>query len=249
MGSCPINRFPPDVSPWPPYTVWDYFPAAYNCPYEIERHGALGDGGKWVCGLSRLQNKTDCIIYSFGINYESSFEAAILDNTQHCQIWGYDFSVSSFGPEIPRPQASRVHFFPYGLAGKDAHGPRDQPPMYTLETLMRMNGHTHVDILKVDIESYEFEALESFVQPYLPGGEKHAAGDVLPVAQLQLEIHLWDRSFEYFLQWWENLESVGWRPFWTEPNLVYQNYHHEANTELAEYSFINVKGSNPFIEL
>ncbi len=29
-----------------------------------------------------------------GINDESSFEAALLERTQHCELWGYDFSVS-----------------------------------------------------------------------------------------------------------------------------------------------------------
>ena len=81
-------RFPPNVPPYPPYTVCkhhittslkktifsdpclffsgDFFPASYNCPHEIERIGAFGDGGKWVCGLSRIVEKPDCVIYSFG---------------------------------------------------------------------------------------------------------------------------------------------------------------------------------------
>jgi hypothetical protein len=75
-----------------------------------------------------------------GINLESSFEAEILASTDHCEIWGYDFSVNSFGPEIPRAQASRAHFHPYGLAGTDKHGPDDDPKMYTLESLMKING-------------------------------------------------------------------------------------------------------------
>ena len=30
----------------------------------VERIGELGDGGKWVCGVSRLQEVEDCIFYS-----------------------------------------------------------------------------------------------------------------------------------------------------------------------------------------
>lgn len=44
----------------------DFFPPAFNCPHELERIGNLGDGGKWVCGLSRIEDKPDCVIYSFG---------------------------------------------------------------------------------------------------------------------------------------------------------------------------------------
>jgi hypothetical protein len=32
----------------------------------MQRIGTLGDGGKWVCGLERLEDKKDCIIYSVG---------------------------------------------------------------------------------------------------------------------------------------------------------------------------------------
>ena len=39
----------------------------------MERHGALGDGGKWVCGLSRVAKKPDCVVYSFGKVYFFSF--------------------------------------------------------------------------------------------------------------------------------------------------------------------------------
>jgi len=236
-----IQLFPPDVKPWPAYTVWDFFPAAYNCPHEVQRLGALGDGGKWVCGLSRVEHKPDCIVYSFGVNYESSFEAEILSNTQECQIWGYD-SAKSFGPQITPTQASRTHFHPYGLAGKDSDGPEDDRKMYTLESLMKMNGHTHIDILKIDIERREFETLTALIKPYL------ASGRPLPFGQLQLEVHIWDMSFEEYLTWWEMLEAAGLRPFWTEPNLVYQNYNVGGSTDLAEYSFLNIKGSNVFIK-
>ncbi|KAJ3494556.1 hypothetical protein NMY22_g20056 [Coprinellus aureogranulatus] len=73
-----IALFPPDVAPWPPYTVWDFFPAAFNCPHEIERLGALGDGGKWVCGLSRVAEKRDCIVYSFGMSSLSFLRLSFL---------------------------------------------------------------------------------------------------------------------------------------------------------------------------
>ncbi|KAJ7935562.1 methyltransferase domain-containing protein [Mycena leptocephala] len=237
-----VALFPPNKDPWPAYTVWDFFPAAFNCPHELQRLGALGDGGKWICGITRLETKPDCIVYSFGINYESSFESEILANTDNCEIWGYDFSVNSFGPQIPRSQAHRTHFHPFGLAGTDKHGPDDVDKMYTLESLMKMNGHTHIDLLKIDIERWEFETLTALVKPYIANGKP------LPFGQLSLEIHLWNLSFAEFLTWWESLEAAGLRPFWTEPNLVYQNYNRGGTTDLAEYSFLNIKGDNVFIK-
>jgi len=236
-----IEMFPPAMPPYPAYTAWDFFPAVFNCPHEAERLGALGDGGKWVCGISRLATKPNCVIYSFGINYESSFEAALLSRTHGCQVWGYDFSVNSFGPEIPPTQAFRAHFYPYKLGGWDAHEAEHENKMYTLQTLMANNNHTFIDILKIDIEGWEFDALAAIVREY------KSRGQPLPFGQLQLEIHAWDRNFADYLKWWEALEEAGLRPFWTEPNLVYQNYNRGSSADLAEYSFINILAEHEIV--
>jgi hypothetical protein len=89
-------------------------------------------------------------------------------------------------------------------------------------------GHTFIDILKVDIEGGEFEALASFVASH--------AGEDLPIGQLQVEIHAWKgrERFAYFVKWWESLEAAGLRPFWAEPNLVYLNLYPGARPTLAE---------------
>jgi len=44
----------------------DFFIASFQCPHHVERIGALGDGGKWVCGVERLARQKKCVIYSFG---------------------------------------------------------------------------------------------------------------------------------------------------------------------------------------
>jgi hypothetical protein len=41
----------------------------------MQRIGTLGDGGKWVCGMERIEKKRDCVIYSVGT---PSFGAALL---------------------------------------------------------------------------------------------------------------------------------------------------------------------------
>src|SRR5712691_1489744 len=87
------------------------------------------------------------------------------------------------------------------------HGENDDPKWWTLDSLMKLNGscfsspsqnprlqrlistlrcvcvsdHTFIDILKIDIEGGEFDALTAFVN-------SHAQGD-LPIGQLQIEIH------------------------------------------------------------
>ena len=230
-----------------PFTVWDFFPAAFNCPHTILRLGRLGDGGKWLCGLerhvglphevmshnqptkdpslARISTLTSgkgpvpgkqpgCIIYSFGIFNESSFESEMIGRTPHCQIWGYDFSVNKFGADLDRPEAKgRTHFTQVGIAGKSDTA--KDPPFISIQDLMAINGHDHIDILKMDIEGFEFEAMRSFIEYYQSRDEE------VPLSQFLVEIHLDETtSWDMVVAWWELLESAGFRPVWTEPNLL-----------------------------
>lgn len=68
-GHCELTSTP---------VLWDWFPASWPCPHELERVGVIGDGGKWVCGAERLVQVPNCVIYSFGVEQQSSFEAAFL---------------------------------------------------------------------------------------------------------------------------------------------------------------------------
>ena len=118
--------------------------------------------------------------------------------------------------------------------------------MYNLLTGLLIVEHSHIDVLKIDLEGWEFEVLPQILQPYI------ASGEPLPFGQLLIEIHTWDKRFEDFLTWWELLEAAGLRPFMTEAritcnmshllwslistqvNLVYQNYNRGKPTDLAE---------------
>ncbi|KAG9126735.1 hypothetical protein FRC07_002175 [Ceratobasidium sp. 392] len=203
----------------------------FNCPYETERIGVLGDGGKWACGVSRIKDKPNCVVYSAGISTESSFEAEVLRRT-NCTVYGFDFSVRQFGPEVHNYASlrNRTHFYRYGLAGTDNHS--GNPPMWTIQALMQKHGHTFIDILKIDIEGAEFDTLKSMINYYKDIGP-------LPFGQLQLEIHANKITFMQFLRWWEDLEEAGLRPFWTEPNLLVTNWFRGAPA-YTEYSFLNI---------
>ncbi|KAL6303533.1 methyltransferase domain-containing protein [Sparassis latifolia] len=261
-----VEAFPPKRDF---YTLWDFFIPAFNCPHRVERIGTMGDGGKWVCGMDRIAKQKECVVYSFGVNGESSFEAEILERAPGCQIWGYDFSVSSFGPEIELvPELKeRAHFYPYALGDVNNHGPGADPPVHTLASLMEVNGHNFIDILKIDIEGNEFTSLEKFLEFYTSGaGANRRYGRppinappaawkepevVLPIGQIQIEIHARTDTdygtFSAFKGWWEKLEAAGLRPFWTEPNMVYVNLIRGARPDLVEYSFMNLRGNHALV--
>ena len=149
--------------------------------------------------------------------------------------------MNSFGPEIPASEKHRTHFHAYGLAGRDAHGPDDDVKYYTLQSLFDMNGHEFVDILKIDVESWEFEVMSTFLERYLHSGKP------LPFGQLQIELHTWDKKFPELLEWWEKLEQAGLRPFFQEPNLVYNNYNRGKDQDLTEVRILSVVGVFDFL--
>jgi len=226
-----------------PYSIWDFIPATYTCPHEMERIGRMGDGGKWVCGFSKyeqLPKSKPCIIYSFGVQTESSYEEETLART-HCEIWAYDYSVVDFGKQLNAEHRSRAHFTQAGISGVTDE--KNDPPFYSIQDLMAKNGHTYLDILKIDIEYSEFSALQSLNAAFAA-----SAGQEFPIGQILIEIHLFGKNeFDIttgtFLGWWEALEERGMRPVWTEPNLLYTTLRIENDGEprLAEYTLVNVK--------
>jgi hypothetical protein len=52
--------------------VGDFFTPAFQCPHQLQRIGTLGDGGKWVCGMERIEDKQGCVIYSVGASISVS---------------------------------------------------------------------------------------------------------------------------------------------------------------------------------
>ncbi|KAL3423526.1 hypothetical protein PVAG01_05273 [Phlyctema vagabunda] len=215
-GEEDVGMFPatnaPNYFAWP-WSVWDLVPASYNCPWEIERIGRMGDGGKWVCGMSRYEKNTEtpCILYSFGIQNESSFEQEMLERT-NCEIFGYDFSVAEFGKALKPEFQARAHFTQAGISGTSK--PNEHPPFYSIQDLMAQNGHTYIDILKIDVETSEFDTMVSLNQ---------VAKEEFPIGQMLIELHLFtsqNMRMAHFLDWWEMLEGRGLRPTWTEPNLL-----------------------------
>lgn len=172
----------------------------------------------------------------------------------HCEIWAYDFSVVDFGAQLSTTHRARAHFTQAGISGTtDSHR---SPPFYSIQDLMKMNGHTYLDILKIDIEFSEFDSLRSLSDAF-----SASSGLDFPIGQILIEIHLFGRrnlevtnsqgladgtvhpiTSGEFLDWWEMLEARGIRPAFTEPNLLYSTLMIEnGQPRLAEYTLINTK--------
>ncbi|KAJ7147281.1 methyltransferase domain-containing protein [Mycena filopes] len=225
------------------YTLWDLFAPVFSCPFEVWRVGTMGDGGKWVCGLQRATQQPNCVIYSMGVERQSSFEQEVLRQSERCQVYGFDFSVSQWGPELRADIAvnSRAHFYPWKMGGVDNHAA--SPKEYSFQGIMKELGHDFVDIWKIDIEGSEFSALEAVIKSF--------KGRPLPFGQMEIELHIGYspgmNTIGAIDKWWTMLEDAGLRPFWTELNLLDVNFLRRGPL-VAEWSFINIRGNHALLD-
>jgi hypothetical protein len=158
------------------------------------RVGTFGDGGKWVSDPQSL--KTGTVVYSFGAGDDISFD------TEMAGLYGCEVHCFDPTPSVVRDFAScrpgqpvgkgifRFHAMGLGPVSLDPN----QADVLVLEDekckVKRLSeiaaelGHSHIDILKVDIEGGEMAALTEIL----------TSGTLarLSVKQLLVEFHLWD---------------------------------------------------------
>lgn len=177
----------------------------------MERVGSFGDGGKWICGMSQYAafEERPLVVYSFGVDEDSSFEAELVDRTS-AYVYAFDYTVDDMGPEITNGSKTNVKFSKIGLGGSDQTV--DGNRFMTLPSIMSELGHDYVDILKMDVEGAEFDALDVLMETY--------NGSSLPFGQLMIEFHLWaaPQNIRDLVAWWERLENFGLRPVAQESN-------------------------------
>ena len=157
-----------------PDFVWNHLKANWQCVWGANHLiGHVGDGVKWGCGLNWLaqQPQQECVIYSVGSHNDFSFEESVLQYLPHCKVFTFDPTVAV--PMVPADIADRVEFRKWGLAGKD------EGEYLMLSTMMSKLGHSHVDILKVDIEGWEYPAFFALDE----------RGEWPSIGQLLIEIH------------------------------------------------------------
>lgn len=193
-----------------------------------------------MCGMCKYESSAQgsgrkCVVYSFGIQNETSYEEEILRRTE-CELCGYDFSVKGFPESVQRGYGERLQFGKVGVSEGETGVDEQGVEYWSLADLMRENGHEFIDVLKMDVEGYEFGALSQLVKDVGEGG-------VLPVGQLLVEIHLGsERTFGEVVRWWEELERAGLRAVWTEPNLlIVTGGGWDGMPRYAEYTFVNVR--------
>ena len=138
------------------------------------------DGQKAVCiDKKTAPQPTKCIVYSFGISNEWSFDEAM--EQYGCEVFAFDPSMDM----EPQDYHPRIHFYNWGLSYEDANsGEFGNWHMRSLSSiynnLTAQHGHVVIDYLKMDIEHSEWDVLPNIIY----------SGMLSKVRQLGIEIHL-----------------------------------------------------------
>ncbi|MDD2456438.1 MAG: FkbM family methyltransferase [Kiritimatiellae bacterium] len=140
--------------------------------------------GGWTTITDRIS--ADTIIYSFGIGDDASFDLALIERFGAC-VYAFDPTPKSIEWTKLNSLPSSFIMNPVGLAdfdGQALFAPPEDPshvshtllerpatqreaisvPVRRLSTIMHELGHTHVDILKMDIEGAEYAVIDDMYQ-------------------------------------------------------------------------------------
>jgi len=165
----------------------------FYCPLYY-RAGNRGDGGWDVCMLPRVAPKPGCIVYSFGIKNDWSFDEA-MSNHFGCQVKAWDPSTGKSN----HTHSEKVKFFNLGLGGSN-HINKRKWTMRTFSSLLKDQGHEEdiIDFLKFDIEGSEWEVIPNMYK-------EHSWRNV---KQIAFEVHIDKGANANVSTWMMQLETM-----------------------------------------
>jgi FkbM family methyltransferase len=144
-----------------------------------ERHGSIYGG--WNIEKDSLNN--DSIVYSVGIGEDISFDLSLIKK-YHCKVYGFDPTDRVVEWLNKQKLPEEFVFEPIALSDKDGYltffSPEKEDDIShkaisgkgskaiqvkckKISTLMRERGHVFIDILKIDIEGFEYDVIENII--------------------------------------------------------------------------------------
>lgn len=113
------------------------------------------DVSKIMCG-SAQELKAPCVVYSIGGNNQWQFELDVLRKTP-CEVHTFDCTGERERFKVPEDPRLHFHFVCLGIENKnntEVVGMGGE--FWTLEKMTETFNHTKIDLLKTDIEGYEW---------------------------------------------------------------------------------------------
>ncbi|XP_076101103.1 putative methyltransferase-like protein 24 [Mytilus galloprovincialis] len=174
---------------------------------EVIRIGHMTDGGWNVCHDKQYRPSFPCLVYSFGISNDFSFDD-YMAKTYGCEVHSFDPSINL--PDMRR--GDRLWFHNLGLSS--VTGKLGKWKVSTLQDIFEDLNHTsrNVNVLKMDIENSEWASLPNIIQT---GALRHTT-------QLLVEFHGSSASLEKLIILRE-IYNEGFRIYWYHRNPAKSN--------------------------
>lgn len=193
-----------------------YWPVQTNCLVKGNFGGvfmdmSFYDGNKYVCLdnfpiLDPASKSPECLIYSFGLNTETSFEEEFAE--MGCEVHGYDHTIKA---NQIRTQVTE-NFVSWHLGMGIVTDL--QKNIIRLKDALAKNGHTGrtIHYLKIDIEGEEKNSIPDWIE----------SGALDNVEQIGMEVHLQQKHKwldALYISHYQSLYKIGFRLISWDPNV------------------------------
>merc|ERR1719454_2210175 len=127
----------------------------------------IGFGGKNLVGVDQMK-KNGCVVYAMGIAGNSEFEE-LMAKSVGCEVHAFDCTITKNAKSV-KGKTFKFHNWCIGASSSKYDGlyqhNADGMVFKTLGESMKELGHTSMDLLKFDIEGFEWQLFEelSFAQ-------------------------------------------------------------------------------------
>ena len=183
-----------------------------------ESASSIYDGHKYACGLQSIKGAP--IVYSFGSHKQTDFEDSLVEIRPDASVHVFELLKNQLPLEENRKK--QVKYYHLGLGYRNRTSSDENiGKFYSLQGLMDILGHTHVDILKIDITGGEWEHI------------KREGAQVYPkIGQVLIEVHISrGRELESPVKYLHKMEALNFRFFHKELNFLSKGC-------CSEFSFI-----------
>jgi FkbM family methyltransferase len=184
-----------------------------------------GVGGQlmksYAAGDALTARGSDCIVYGIGVADTLLWEADMA-RRHGCQVFAFDCT-SDAAARTAEAAAAGVKFFPWCVGTKqsfegNSYAKKASEAEYefrSLRDIMSALGHTRLDVLKLDIEGFEWRVLRDELLPLAAAAAAAPATD--------------DKKSAAPLQLLFELHTAGANPYFVPPRLVAGKGREEVN--------------------
>ncbi|XP_069128820.1 probable methyltransferase-like protein 24 isoform X2 [Argopecten irradians] len=195
-------------------TYANYFNNIQTICGHLKRFGKVKDGGWDVCVDDDLVLKGHCLVYSFGIDFDFSFDDQISEELG-CTVHAFDPSMKTDSYQ----RSAKVWYHNLGLSNFNGTTPEANWKMLTFQGIRQELNHQRIlpDLIKMDIEDWEWHVIPEMLSSKALNGVKQFLVEFhfsnIPEADTE---EFWVSKF--FLL--KEIYRLGFRMTWITRNLL-----------------------------